>query len=201
MEVPEWCAGRDLNPHGISTTSPSNSRVCHSTTRARHRLKKIHASNEVPILPPYFCARRRRIIRKIGQLSRWRKTTGAMRRASQQKVYLFGRRGHGRAGCGSGAGSCMRRDLVRRSDRGCDVSDDAAGLKNAPCDMPGRGVGQKNRGREERSRSSPGDFRQQVACTGRTEDGLAGATETAPTSAPLPCWSRTVITKVMQTAI
>jgi hypothetical protein len=31
-----WCAGRDLNPHGISTTSPSNSRVCHSTTRA-HR--------------------------------------------------------------------------------------------------------------------------------------------------------------------
>src|SRR6516162_11084169 len=23
-----WCAGRDLNPHGISTTSPSNSRVC-----------------------------------------------------------------------------------------------------------------------------------------------------------------------------
>ena len=29
-----WCAGRDLNPHGISTTSPSNSRVCRSTTRA-----------------------------------------------------------------------------------------------------------------------------------------------------------------------
>jgi hypothetical protein len=23
-----WCAGRDLNPHGISTTSPSNWRVC-----------------------------------------------------------------------------------------------------------------------------------------------------------------------------
>jgi hypothetical protein len=31
---PFWCAGRDLNPHGISTTSPSNSRVCRSTTRA-----------------------------------------------------------------------------------------------------------------------------------------------------------------------
>src|SRR5579863_8324003 len=31
------CAGRDLNPHGISTTSPSNSRVCHSTTRAHSR--------------------------------------------------------------------------------------------------------------------------------------------------------------------
>ena len=29
-----WCAGRDLNPHGIATTSPSNWRVCHSTTRA-----------------------------------------------------------------------------------------------------------------------------------------------------------------------
>jgi hypothetical protein len=29
-----WCAERDLNPHGIATTSPSNWRVCHSTTRA-----------------------------------------------------------------------------------------------------------------------------------------------------------------------
>jgi hypothetical protein len=30
----DWCAGRDLNPHGIATTSPSNWRVCRSTTRA-----------------------------------------------------------------------------------------------------------------------------------------------------------------------
>ena len=29
-----WCEGRDLNPNGISTTSPSNLRVCHSTTPA-----------------------------------------------------------------------------------------------------------------------------------------------------------------------
>src|SRR5260221_1440201 len=34
-----WCAGRDLTPHGISTTSPSNSRVCHSTTRAKIALQ------------------------------------------------------------------------------------------------------------------------------------------------------------------
>jgi hypothetical protein len=38
-----WCAGRDLNPHGISTTSPSNWRVCHSTTRA---YEKSGAENE-----------------------------------------------------------------------------------------------------------------------------------------------------------
>src|ERR1700683_1476407 len=34
IESKKWCAGRDLNPHGISTTSPSNWRVCRSTTRA-----------------------------------------------------------------------------------------------------------------------------------------------------------------------
>src|SRR5579863_7348247 len=37
--ITEKCAGRDLNPHGISTTSPSNSRVCHSTTRANSGLQ------------------------------------------------------------------------------------------------------------------------------------------------------------------
>src|SRR5271163_4087977 len=57
------------------------------------------------------------------------------------------------------------------------MRDDAAALENAARDMPGRGVGQKNRGGEEGSSSGPGDFRQQITRSGRAEDGLAGAAE------------------------
>ena len=96
-----WCAGRDLNPHGISTTSPSNSRVCHSTTRARHRLKKIHASNEVPILAPYFCARRARIILEFWLIGAVDQSCGAMRGTSRRYAYYLV--GAGTAGPDAGA--------------------------------------------------------------------------------------------------
>jgi len=57
------------------------------------------------------------------------------------------------------------------------VSNHAAALEDASCDVTGRGIREKNRSGKESSGRRPGDFRQKIARTRRAENGLTGAAE------------------------